>query len=220
MRQLMREYIFTVQEAVGRIDPVAMEAASDALFEAFLDGRQVFTMGNGASAALASHMACDLGKGSAVDLGLGPLPSGARRLRIVSMADNAALLTAYGNDIGYDDVFVEQLKNALLPRDVVIGISGSGGSPNVLRAMTYARARGAVTIGLTGRQPTWVKLRALCDVCLQAPLTMMEQIEDAHVICSHVLSLALRERVAAHHRGTAALRGSALEDAVFAANDD
>lgn len=195
MRDFIREYLSTVEQALTRLDPAEIEAVVTAIHTAYLADRQIFTLGNGASAALASHMACDLGKGTAADLGLGPVAAGARRLRIIGLADNAALLTAYGNDIRYDDIFVEQLKNLLNPGDVVIGISGSGGSPNVLRAMEYARARGAVTIGLTGSQPKAVRLKALCDHTLVAPLDRMEQIEDLHVIFHHVISLALRRLI-------------------------
>jgi D-sedoheptulose 7-phosphate isomerase len=154
-------------------------------------------MGNGASAALAAHMACDLGKGTAVDIGQGTDDSGLARLKVISLVDNTALLTALSNDVSYADVFVEQLKNLLEAGDVVIGISGSGGSPNVLRAMAYARNRGATTIGLTGCQPNSRMLCAVSDIVAQVPLTIMEQIEDVHVIIHHMISTALRERMAA-----------------------
>lgn len=127
--------------------------------------------------------------------------SGAKRLRIIGLADNVALMTAYGNDIRYEDVFVEQLKNLLGEGDVVIGISGSGGSPNVLRALEYSRARGAVTVGFTGAQPKAAMLRSHCDYTLAAPLDLMEQIEDLHVIFHHVISLALRRLILADSPG-------------------
>lgn len=195
MQDYIRTYLTTVQEAITKLDPAQIEGVVTALHAAYLNGKQVFTMGNGASAALASHMACDLGKGTSADLGRGPALSGARRLRIISLADNVPLMTAYGNDIRYEDIFVEQLKNLLNEGDVVIGISGSGGSPNVLRAMEYARARGAVTIGLTGAQAKAHMLSALCDHTLAAPLDLMEQIEDIHVIFHHVISMALRRLI-------------------------
>jgi D-sedoheptulose 7-phosphate isomerase len=196
MQSLINEYLATVQKAIGALNPADLEAVVGALYEAYKNDTQIFTCGNGASAALASHMACDLGKGTSTDLGQGPTVSGAaKRLRIIGLADNVALMTAYGNDIRYDDVFVEQLKNLLNPGDVVLGISGSGGSPNVLRALEYARARGAVTIGFTGAQPKAPQMKALCDITVAAPLTVMEQIEDLHVIFHHVVSLALRKLV-------------------------
>jgi len=195
VQKFISEYFEQIQKAVAALNPADLEAVADAIHTAYKEGRQVFTFGNGASAALASHMACDLGKGTAPDLGRGPVESLGKRLRIIGLADNVALLSAYGNDIRYEDIFVEQLKNLLNPGDVVLGISGSGGSPNVLRAMAYARARGAVVVGFTGAQPKADLMRPLCDVCVAAPLTCMEQIEDLHVIFSHVVSLVLRQRI-------------------------
>jgi D-sedoheptulose 7-phosphate isomerase len=154
-------------------------------------------------------MACDLGKGTAHDLGEGPQPGRFRRLRIQSLADNVALLTAYSNDLSYEDVYVEQLKTLLAPGDVAIGISGSGGSPNVLRALAYARSAGAVTIGFTGSQATSVLLCQLCDIAVQAPLMMMEQIEDIHVMLHHAITVCLRQRIGAHCRAAALAAASA-----------
>jgi D-sedoheptulose 7-phosphate isomerase len=192
----MRAYTDQVQTAIASIDLATIERIVDVLDDAFRQGRQVFMMGNGASAALAAHMACDLGKGTAIDVGQGTADSGMARLRVVSLVDNMALLTALSNDVSYEDVFVEQLKNLLNAGDVVIGISGSGGSPNVLRAMQYARSRGATTVGLTGSQPSSRSLCAVSDIVVQVPLTIMEQIEDVHVIIHHMISTALRERMA------------------------
>ncbi|HEX5164187.1 MAG TPA: SIS domain-containing protein [Thermomicrobiales bacterium] len=192
----MRAYADQVQTAIASIDLAAVERIVDVLEDAFHAGRRVFMMGNGASAALASHMACDLGKGTALDVGQGVADAGLARLKVISLVDNTALLSAISNDVSYQDVFVEQLKNLLEAGDVVIGISGSGGSPNVLRAMQYARARGATTIGLTGHQPSSRFLCALSDIVVQVPLTIMEQIEDVHVIMHHMITTALRERIA------------------------
>jgi D-sedoheptulose 7-phosphate isomerase len=148
-------------------------------------------------------MACDYGKGSAPDLNEGLHDSCATRLRIFALTDNTALLTAYGNDICYEDVFLEQLKNHLEPGDIALGISGSGGSANVLRALEFARTRGAITVGFTGSQPPAALFATRCDVCLRAPLVVMEQIEDLHVVAHHAISLALRARVNAWHQAMA-----------------
>ncbi|HEX2864676.1 MAG TPA: hypothetical protein VHN99_08900, partial [Deinococcales bacterium] len=102
-------YLDGVRAALSDVPVDELDRMVDALAGAFLEGRQVFTLGNGASAALASHLACDLGKGTASDLGRGPVVSGGRRLRILSLNDNAALMTALGNDLHYRDVFLEQL---------------------------------------------------------------------------------------------------------------
>ena len=191
------EYFRLVRDALERVDTAAVEAAVDALEAAYDEGRRVFVFGNGASAALASHMACDLGKITSSNLGAGPAAPAGRRLRILSLNDNAAWMTALGNDVAYRDVFLEQLKNHMDAGDVVVGISGSGGSENVLRALEYARAHGATTIGLTGAQPKAALIRESCDVLLAAPLEMMEMIEDAHVAFHHAITRALVARVEA-----------------------
>lgn len=192
----IKTYLECVQDSISDVNLEQMATMVDVLFQAFSAGQTVYTMGNGASAALAAHMACDLGKGTATDIGQGTGNLGAPRLRIISLTDNVALMTAYGNDVAYQDIFLEQLKGLLRPADVVLGISGSGGSPNVLRAMEYARTVGAWTLGMTGSQPTSRRMADLCDVCLQAPLTMMEQIEDLHVMFSHAIAVTLRARIA------------------------
>lgn len=196
MQDSIRDYLLTVQDALASVDIDTLEAIVETLHGAFRDGRTIFTMGNGASAALASHMACDLGKGTASDLALGPGKPAERRLRIISLVDNVALVTAIGNDIAYQDIFVEQLKNLMSPGDIVLGISGSGASPNVVRAMEYAQREGAITIGITGSQPGAAQIGRYSQICLRAPLTMMEQIEDAHVVFHHVIAISLRERLA------------------------
>ncbi|EJT01988.1 SIS domain-containing protein [Rhizobium sp. CCGE 510] len=176
-------YVTAVQDALGQTDFSGLDQAAEVLKTAFREGRQVFVFGNGASAALASHMATDAGKLLIADDGAG----GRKRLRILSLNDNSAWLTAIGNDIGYDRVFTEQLANYLRPDDVVIGISGSGGSPNVLHALEFAKSRGATLVGFTSARPSAEKIADLCDVCLRAPLEMMEQIEDLHVIYHHII---------------------------------
>jgi D-sedoheptulose 7-phosphate isomerase len=188
-----KHYLSTVQSALDKVNSSHLQSVTETLYRAYQSGHQVFTMGNGASASLAAHMACDIGKGTSGDLARGPVRSGQKRLRIISLSDNVSLLTAYGNDISYEDVFLEQLKNLLNPGDVVLGISGSGSSPNILRAMKYARAMKAVTIGFTGMQGQ--ALQKLCDVCVTAPLASMEQIEDLHVIFSHAIGLDLRKKI-------------------------
>jgi D-sedoheptulose 7-phosphate isomerase len=188
-----RDYAHSVQEALRRTDFAAIDRAVGVIKAAFREGRQIFTFGNGASAALASHMATDAGKLLIVDDG-----AGARgRLRILSLNDNSAWLTAIGNDIGYNEVFVEQLANYLRPGDVVIGISGSGGSPNVLRALEFARSNGATIVGFTSARKSAEAMAGMCDVCLRAPLEMMEQIEDLHVVYHHMIVRCVYDAITA-----------------------
>lgn len=209
------EYLNDIQFALQLVDPDDIETIVSRLFSAYVAGQTVFTCGNGASAALASHMACDLGKGTAMDLGRGPDAPPERRLRIHSLNDNTALLTAYSNDLEYQDVFVEQLKNLLEPEDVVIGISGSGGSPNVLRALSYARGHNATTIGFTGSQPSASKMIDLCDIHLQVSPQQMEQIEDLHVIVHHIIGLNLRAKIAEYVLTTPTVRPASTPQAAY-----
>jgi D-sedoheptulose 7-phosphate isomerase len=130
-------------------------------------------------------MACDLGKGCNVE--------GKKRFRAISLSDNIPLMTAWGNDTSYDNIFSEQLENLVQAGDLVIGISGSGNSPNVLNALKLARKKKAKTIGLTGFQGG--KMKELCDICLVVPSDNMQRIEDAHLIIEHALSLYLKEKI-------------------------
>lgn len=190
-------YLSDISDAVRALDLGELDAVLDTLFEAYRRGASVYTLGNGGSAALASHMACDLGKNTSPDLGTGPDAPSQLRLRVVGLTDNSALLSALGNDIDYADVFVEQLKSLLRPEDVVVAISGSGASPNVVRALKYARSVGATTIGLTSVRASASAMLAFTDVPVIAQTEVMEQIEDLHSVVNHVLAVHLRERIAA-----------------------
>jgi D-sedoheptulose 7-phosphate isomerase len=158
---------------------------ADRLWRAYQDDAQIFACGNGGSAVAASHFVTDLAKG--VDL-----PAGGRRYRAISLVDNLSQLTAYANDMGYEHVFCEPLRNLVRPGDVLIAVSGSGRSRNVLRAMEAAREAGASVIALTGRDGGEMPRRS--DLCLLAPAESMQQIEDAHLAVLHCLYLDLKER--------------------------
>jgi len=153
------------------------------LAQARLEERQIFIMGNGGSAATASHFACDLGKGT--------IQPGRPRFRVIALTDSMPLFSALANDWGYDRVFVEQLDSLARPGDVAIGISGSGNSENVLRAIDLARERGLTTIGFTGFDGG--RLANKVDVCLLVDCQVMEQIEDAHLVLGHLVCTALRQ---------------------------
>ncbi len=157
------------------------------LWACYQRGGTVFVLGNGGSAATASHFACDLMKGTRI----GTAPT----FRVVSLNDNVPLLTAWANDTSYDRVFAEQLVALVRPGDVVVAISCSGNSPNVLAAAAAARSSGATTIALTGKSGG--RLRHLSDVVVRVPLASIEQVEDAHLVIGHSLCVALRERLRA-----------------------
>ncbi len=148
---------------------------------------EIFILGNGGSAATASHMANDLNKGASVP--------GQPRFKAIALTDNVPLMTAWGNDTSYENIFVEQMMNFLELGDVVIAISASGNSPNVLRALRVARQYGAITIGFTGRDGG--QLRRLVDHGVFIPSDHIGQQEDGHMILDHVITSALRQLVEA-----------------------
>ncbi len=157
------------------------------MFEAWRREAQIFILGNGGSAATASHMANDLNK-----LTITP---GKPRFKAIALTDNIPLMTAWGNDNSYEDIFAEQLINFIRPDDVVVAISASGNSPNVLRAVQVARQHGALTIGLTG--DTGGKLKGLVDYCVLTPTGHICQQEDCHLIVEHAIANTLKTLVEA-----------------------
>ncbi len=164
-----------------------IEQVADKLSQAYEEGRRVFLFGNGGSAALASHFACDLGKGTTVP------GNSHKRFKVLSLTDNMPLLTAWANDTSYEQVFAEQLRNFVQSRDIVFAISGSGNSPNVLLGLQAAREVGAFNIGLAGFQGG--KMKALCDLCVVIPSDNMQIIEDLQLSVSHALFTMIRHRI-------------------------
>jgi D-sedoheptulose 7-phosphate isomerase len=171
------QYLNDTAEVIRSLPVAQIERIVETLWQACQEGRQIFVCGNGGSAMAASHLACDLGKGTATP--------GRPRFKVIALTDNVALITAYANDLSYEDIFVEQLINLYQPGDVVLGISGSGNSENVLRALRYAREQGGVTIGFTGFAGG--KMKDLAEECLIVPKHDMQMVEDAHVVLMHVL---------------------------------
>jgi len=180
-------YFLGVESVLRGLPFAIIDRVADALWRAYLEDRTVYVFGNGGSAALASHCACDLGKGTVVN--------GNRRFRVFALTDNVPLMTAWANDASYEDVFAEQLATLVDKDDIALAISGSGNSPNVLKALHVAREAGAFTIGLTGFQGG--KMKALCDLCVIVPSDNMQVIEDLHVSVSHSVFSSLRSRMRA-----------------------
>lgn len=181
-----RKYIDEVRRTLDRMEndlPGKAEEIVSALLKARDAGKRIYICGNGGSASTASHMASDLNKGA-------NRPD-ATRFRAVALTDNIPAMLAWANDSSYDDIFVEQLRNHLEPGDVVIGISGSGNSANVLKAIHYANDLRAVTIGLTGFDGG--KLSKLARIVYVVPNDCMQQIEDLHLLMEHMLSMILRD---------------------------
>lgn len=190
-----QSYFENYGQVVTELPYAQIEQVADALHRAYRHERRVFLFGNGGSAALASHFACDLGKGATQ-------PGKHKRFRVLSLTDNIPLITAWANDVSYDQVFAEQLRNFLQPGDIAFGISGSGCSPNVLLALQAARELHAFNIGLTGFNGG--EMPGLCDLCIVIPAHNMQIIEDFQLSITHALFTMLRHRICEAGRGDSA----------------
>lgn len=194
-----KQYFQLYQNIISELPYSSIDQAIEKLVCCYEAEQNVFVFGNGGSAALASHFACDLGKGAIVE------GNGHKRFRILSLTDNLPLMTAWANDHSYEMVFAEQLRNFIRPMDMAFAISGSGNSANVLRAMEVAREVGAYTMGLTGFQGG--RMRSLCDLCIVIPSDNMQIIEDFHLGVAHAIFSTVRQRLSntlhVHARGAA-----------------
>lgn len=169
-------YFSKLQSALAMASRKELNDFLSLLLDALDRDCQVFTLGNGGSHATASHMAVDFNKG----LSYGK----AKRFRFICLGDNIPTVTAYANDVSYEDIFVEALKNFMRPGDLVIAISGSGNSPNVIKAVEYANANGGRTLGLTGYDGGLLKKTATYSVHI--PVADMQVTEDLHMILDHM----------------------------------
>ncbi|HEY92061.1 MAG TPA: SIS domain-containing protein [Dehalococcoidia bacterium] len=176
-------YFLDVSMTLDKLRKDRITSAVEVLNEAREKGKRIYTFGNGGSAATASHIACDLAKGAAGNNRPG--------LRAFSLNDSIPLTTAWANDTDYENVFSARLIGLVDPGDVIIAISGSGNSPNVLNGVNAARLRGATTIGLSGFDGG--KLSSLVDIAIVAHVNDMEQVEDVHLLIGHVLTACLRQ---------------------------
>ncbi|MGD0693658.1 MAG: SIS domain-containing protein [Terriglobia bacterium] len=189
IRQFFADYQSELSKALAGVSQDRFEEFVHLLESAYEEERQVFLMGNGGSASTASHITCDLNK----SLSFGRQ----KRFRAICLNDNLPLLMAYANDVSYEDVFIEPLKNFLKVGDLVVALSGSGNSPNVLKAIEYANNHGAHTVGLSGFDGG--KLARLARTPVVAPVDDMQKAEDAHLILLHVVFQILRARISGSH---------------------
>ncbi|MCI4366874.1 MAG: SIS domain-containing protein [Thermoplasmata archaeon] len=166
-------------EGVAKIVPVLLEARRT--------GRTIYFFGNGGSASTASHFVCDIGKAT--------IRGDGKRFKCIALVDSVESLTAWANDAEYSKVFSEQLRGLAVPGDIAFGISGSGNSPNVLRAMELAKEMGLRTVGLTGMGGG--KLKALSEIPIVVPSNSMQHIEDVHLLICHLLTAYLRDEAPA-----------------------
>lgn len=172
-----KQYKSKLFQALDTLDMESVGKAIEILAAARDQGRHIFVCGNGGSASTASHFVTDMVKGASFDRDA--------RFRIMALTDSMPTITAYSNDIGYECIFTEQLKNFAQPGDVFIAISGSGNSPNVVCAMEYANSIGCETIALTGREGG--KLGPMAKLQIRVAEPHMGRIEDGHLIVCHML---------------------------------
>ncbi len=194
--ETIKTYFYELEQLVRSISLPHLQEVLSLLEDAYRNGHRVFIMGNGGSAATASHFALDLAKNT--------IAPGAPRLKAISLTDHVPLITAWSNDTAYEHVFAEQLANMIEPGDVAIGISTSGNSPNVINALRLAKELQASTIGLLGANGG--KIKEIVDAYVLAPGQKIEQEEDAHLILAHVITCHMRNVVRSHSR-TLALVG-------------
>lgn len=177
----IQQYLDEIGDILQRLPQEQIAQVIKILRQTRADRKQIFLIGNGGSAATASHFANDLIKATVAE--------GKPRMKAIALTDNVPVMLAYANDCGYETIFVEQLDALAEPGDLLIAFSGSGRSPNVIKTLDLARERGLTTVGITGRDggqmPEW------CDVCLIAPCEPMVQIEDVHVVLTHLISSAI-----------------------------
>lgn len=183
------EYLTRLKQVIDAFDLQAFNKTVKTILDAYEQQSHIFIMGNGGSGATASHLACDINKGCCIDLD--------KKFKMLCLNDNMPTMLALANDISYEAVFEEQIKNFFNTGDVVIGISGSGNSENVLRAIGYAAANGGKTIGWSGFGGG--KLAEMVDLAFVVKSNDMQQVEDAHMVVAHMIMQAV---YAALHQGS------------------
>ena len=185
-KKCTKEYLGEIRKILDLMEE-DLVSKMDKLATILLTAREkrstIFIMGNGGSASTASHFVGDLSKGTIVE--------GFPRFKAISLTDNIPNMLAWANDSSYDDIFVEQLKNLMEPGDVVIGISGSGNSMNVIKAIEYANKNGGITIGLSGYDGG--RLLKSAQENIHVPSYYMQRVEDIHLMIEHLLTSLIRE---------------------------
>lgn len=188
MEEFRKEYYEKLMKGLESVSAADFEKVADMLFDAWKNKKQVFVFGNGGCAATATHFACDWGKGTVENL-QDPKET---RFRILALNDNMSIFSAIANDLSYEEVFAQQLQNLVEQGDVVIGMSSSGNSPNVVKAFQLAKAKGAKIIGFVGFDGG--KMKPLCDAVLYFPEKSYQRSEDAYHIFQHLLMLYICEK--------------------------
>jgi D-sedoheptulose 7-phosphate isomerase len=183
LAEFINEYINEVKTSLDSLDINKINQATSMIIKAYEKGSRVFILGNGGSASTASHMACDLGKGTLSRF----YDNKEKRLRVMSLVDNVATLTAYSNDLSFDHAFAQQLKNLIEKQDLLIIFSGSGNSKNLIKAVKYAKKSGAKIIGILGFKTGGV-LADLVDCAVIVQSNHYGPVEDVHLILNHIIT--------------------------------
>jgi D-sedoheptulose 7-phosphate isomerase len=176
-----KQYLSELKEVLDDFNLEQFEKIVNLILNAYENEKQIFTMGNGGSASTASHFACDLNKGCCTNL--------EKKIKMICLNDNTPTLLAFANDVSYDVVFVEQLKNFFNPGDLVIGISGSGNSENVIKAIHHTKQNNGKTIGFSGFSGG--KLAQMVDVPFVVKVDDIQKVEDIHMILVHMIMQAI-----------------------------
>ena len=180
-----QEYINLVKSTLDSLDPKALELLTDAFHTTYEKGGTIYTMGNGGSGASASHAAGDFLKGASYGL--------EKRFRMICLNDNLPSMMTIANDIGWDSIFIEPLKNFLKPGDLVIGISGSGNSKNVVKALEYANENAATTVAMSGFKGG--KISKIATINVHATVMDMEVTEDIHMVIFNIVKKQMMSRL-------------------------
>ncbi len=183
------DYLNELKSVLDGFDTATFTRLTEAILDAYDQQRTIFIMGNGGSASTASHFVCDLNKGCCLDLD--------KKFKVLCLNDNLPTLMAYANDVSYEAIFAEPLKNFFNPGDLVIGISGSGNSENVIGAIRHASANGGITAGISGYGGG--KLAELADIPFVARINDMQKVEDVHMIVVHMIMQAVYARLHPGH---------------------
>lgn len=185
MKKEINNYFNSLNKALKEVDRERIVVLANLFIKSYINNKNIFVFGNGGSASTASHLACDINKG--VSCGRD------KRFRVVCLNDNVPTMMAYANDLSYSEIFIEQLKNFMQKRDLVIGFSGSGNSLNVLKAIDYANKKGAVTFGISGFDGG--ELAKIAQFHLVVKISDMQKVEDVHLIIVHILMQVLSKRL-------------------------
>ena len=183
-RERLSDYKTMLAAALAEFDFAQLEPAVQLIRKTYRADRQIFTIGNGGSAAVAVHFAADFGKNIA--------QPGEKHPRMMTLCANSSALTALGNDCGYDETFSGQLRNFLNPGDLLIAVSSSGNSPNIVKGVEYAQANGGKVVGMSGFNGG--RLKELADISLHVPVNVYEVVEDMHSVFCHAIIHAMKAR--------------------------